>query len=520
MTLRPYQYQAITAINSGWSEYRRQLLVLPTGTGKTIVFSNLAAQEAERGGCTLILAHRDELLQQAQDKLRIATGLDSALEKAENKAYQLFRDDLFSERPSVVVGSVQSLGSSRLSQWQRDTFDLVIIDEAHHVLSDSYKGIIEWFNDARLLGVTATPDRGDKRNLGAVFDNIAYEYSMAAAIRDGYLSPISAKLLPLEIDLSAVRTVAGDYNVADLDDGIAPYLRQVAREVAANIEDRKTLVFLPLVRTSEMFAEFLCEEGIAAKHIDGQSPDRADLLAQYAKSKFQVLCNSSLLLEGYDCPDIACIVCLRPTKVRSLYQQMIGRGTRIAPGKTDLRILDFLWLSTEHSLCVPASLFARSLEESSQMMDLVARGSVGGGQVDLLQAQSDAQAQREATLAKRLEEQKRKKARMLNPIEFALSLHDADLMEYEPTMPWHMAAVTDKQVALLEKFGIDPNLTTCKGHASAIIDRLLTRRRMGLCTPKQASTLQRYGYDAATLTFDDAKLLLDELASNGWRRAG
>lgn len=519
MELRSYQQQALDAIEKGWDEFRRQLLVLPTGTGKTIVFSHLAARETRQGRHTLILAHRDELLQQAQDKLKAATGLSSALEKADSRAYELFGESLFATKPNVVVGSVQTLGNGRLARWPKDTFDLVVVDEAHHVLSDSYRRIVDHFDGARLLGVTATPDRGDKKSLGAVFENIAFEYPMPLAIREKFLAPIRAKLLPLRIDLSAVRTTAGDYNAADLDAGIEPYLKNVAEEVAKNIGNRKTLVFLPLVRTSEMFASLLRGQGIRAEHVDGGSSNRADILERYARGDFQALCNSSLLLEGYDCPDIACMVCLRPTKVRSLYQQMIGRGTRIAPGKDDLLILDFLWQSTEHSLCVPATLFARSDEECRQMMDLVAQGGGGAGdEVDLLDAQVDAQKSREETLARRLREQLRKKARMLDPIEYALSLHDDDLMEYEPTMPWHFLEVTDKQRTSLQKFGFDPNMVTCRGHASAVLDRVFARSRLNLCTPKQAAVLQKYGHDASNLTFDDAKQLIDAIAANGWRR--
>ena len=162
MELRTYQHQALDAIEKGWDEFRRQLLVLPTGTGKTIVFSHLAARESSRGRHTLILAHRDELLQQAQDKLKAATGLSSALEKADSRAYELFGDGLFATTPHVVVGSVQTLGNGRLTRWPKDTFDLVVVDEAHHVLSDSYRRIVDHFDPAevaRLLlegGITSS----------------------------------------------------------------------------------------------------------------------------------------------------------------------------------------------------------------------------------------------------------------------------------------------------------------------------------------------------------------------------
>ena len=450
MELRPYQHQALDAIEKGWDEFRRQLLVLPTGTGKTIVFSHLAARESSRGRHTLILAHRDELLQQAQEKLKAATGLSSALEKADSRAYELFGDGLFATKPHVVVGSVQTLGNGRLTRWPKDTFDLVVVDEAHHVLSDSYRRIVDHFDGARMLGVTATPDRGDKKSLGAVFENIAFEYPMPLAIREKYLAPIRAKLLPLRIDLGAVRTTAGDYNAADLDAGIEPY---------SSGSPRRSPRMSAIVRRSSSC--HWCGPPRCLPHCCGAGHPRRARGRRFARPRGHPRAVRPrrvpgvvqlLLLEGYDCPDIACIVCLRPTKVRSLYQQMIGRGTRIAPGKDDLLILDFLWQSTEHSLCVPATLFARSDEECRQMMDLVAQGVGGGGEVDLLDAQADAQKSREETLARRLREQIRKKARMLDPIEYALSLHDDDLMEYEPTMPWHFLEVTEKQRTSLQKF--------------------------------------------------------------------
>jgi len=220
---RYYQIEAQDAIAKGWHEFLSQLLVLPTGTGKTIVFAKIAKAFADSGQRVLILAHRDELLQQAADKLRQACGLHSTLEKADSRAYEL--QDTFTP-PNIVVGSVQTLKQSRLLKWRHDYFDLIIIDEAHHCLSESYLNILNYFT-AKVLGVTATPDRGDKKSLSKVFQTIAYEYSMRTAIQDKYLCNITAKLLPTRIDLSDIRTVAGDYNVQDLEDKISPLLVDV-----------------------------------------------------------------------------------------------------------------------------------------------------------------------------------------------------------------------------------------------------------------------------------------------------
>lgn len=520
MTPRYYQTDAIAATLAGEADYQRQLIVIPTGGGKTIVFSLLALEEARRGGCTLILAHREELLVQAQDKLRLATGLEAAIEQAEKKAHILWADDLFAgNRPSAVVGSVQSFSAKRLAMWPKDAFTRIIIDEAHHALSAMYQRVLAHFTGARVVGVTATPDRGDRKNLGSIFQNIAYEYSLTQAIKDGFLCPIKAKLIPLELDLSTVRTVGGDFDANDLDIGLEPYLKRLAGEVAANIESRQTLVFLPLIKTSKAFTELLCGLGIRAEHVDGESPDRKDILGRYEKRDFQVLSNSSLLLEGYDCPPISCVVPLRPTKVRSLYQQIVGRGTRICEGKDDLLLLDFLWNTQAHDLCVPASLVAKSSEEAQMIMDIVKQGGTLLGDdegVDILEAQEEFKHARERSLAQKLKEQSKKKKKTIDPIRFALSLHDDDLAEYVPVMSWEAAPITDKQRDALEKFGFDVDAVWCKGQASMILDKVFKRRQEGLCSPKQANLLGKYGYDTNDMSFDDASTLISRIAANGW----
>ena len=196
MQLRPYQQEARTAIHKEWSEGRRKtLLVLPTGCGKTVVFSMVAKDKVDNGGRVLILAHRGELLQQAADKLKSATGLGSSVEKAE----QTSLNDWY----RVTVGSVQTLmRPKRLAQFDNDYFDTIIVDEAHHALSDSYQQVLAHFPAAQILGVTATADRGDKRNLGEFFNSVAYEYTLPRAIREGYLSPIKAQTVPLQLDLT------------------------------------------------------------------------------------------------------------------------------------------------------------------------------------------------------------------------------------------------------------------------------------------------------------------------------
>ena len=328
MTLRPYQAEAKDAILHEWDEGRkRTLLVLPTGCGKTIVLAKVAEDQVEQGGRVLIMAHRGELLDQAADKVKQVTGIECAYEKAGTSA-------LGSMLP-ITVGSVQSLcQEKRLQMFPPDYYSALIVDEAHHCLSDSYQRVLNYFESANVLGVSATPDRGDKRNLGNYFDSQAYEYTMTQAIREGYLCPVKAQMIPLELDISDVGVSNGDYSAGDIGTVLEPYLRQIAQEIALHYADRKTVVFLPLIHTSQTFCALLNEMGVPAAEVNGNSADRADILRDFEAGRYAVLCNSMLLTEGWDCPSVDCIVVLRPTKVRSLYQQMVGRGMRLysSPG--------------------------------------------------------------------------------------------------------------------------------------------------------------------------------------------
>ena len=226
MELRPYQVEAKAAVLGQWANnILKTLLVLVTGGGKTIIFSKIAEDCVRNGERVLILAHRGELLDQAADKMKQATGLCCAVEKAENSC----QDSWY----RVVVGSVQTLmREKRLMQFQPDYFNTIIVDEAHHCLSDSYQRVLNYFDKAKVLGVTATPDRGDMKNLGQYFETLAYEYTLPKAIKEGYLSPIKAQTIPLKLDLTGVATQAGDYKTADLGTALDPYLHQIADEMA------------------------------------------------------------------------------------------------------------------------------------------------------------------------------------------------------------------------------------------------------------------------------------------------
>lgn len=516
MELRPYQQEAKKSIFEEWDKgVRKTLLVLPTGCGKTIVFAKVTEECVRQGKRVLIMAHRGELLEQASDKIEKATGLGSALEKAEHTCIgSWFR---------VVVGSVQTLQNiNRLKKFSTDYFDTIIIDEAHHCLSDSYQRVLQYFSEADVLGVTATPDRGDMRNLGQYFESLAYEYTLPMAIKQGYLSPIKAMTIPLNIDLSSVSMQSGDFKASDIDTALDPYLHQIAQEMKKYCMDRKTVIFLPLVKTSQKFKDILNSEGFHAAECNGSTQARTEILEDFDKGKYNVLCNSMLLTEGWDCPSVDCVIVLRPTKVRGLYCQMVGRGTRLSPetGKKELLLLDFLWHTERHELCHPASLICENEEVAKQMTENMEKNP--GCPIDIEEAAEsaaeDVVAKREESLAKELEAMKKRKKRLVDPLQFEMSIQAEDLTSYVPSFGWEMAPASDKQIKALEKYGIFPDEIDNAGKATLLLERLNKRKEAGLATPRQIRQLEGRGFQhVGTWSFEAANNLISRIAANGWR---
>lgn len=513
MELRPYQKEAKEAVLTEWNNgVQRTLLVLPTGCGKTVVFAKITEECVRNGKRVLILAHRGELLTQASDKIEKACGLKCAVEKADETCLDSWY--------RITVGSVQTLmREKRLSNFSSGYFDVIIIDEAHHAVSDSYTRILSHFENASVLGVTATPDRGDMKNLGKVFQSLAYEYTLPKAIKEGYLSPIKAVTIPLKIDFTGVSAQAGDFKASDIDTALDPYLYQIAEEMKAYCLNRKTVVFLPLVKTSQKFRDILNQAGFTAAEVNGESSDRAEILEDFDKGKYNVLCNSMLLTEGWDCPSVNCVVVLRPTKVRSLYSQMVGRGTRLCEGKTELLLLDFLWHTERHELCRPACLIAENEEVAKKMTEKIADA---GCPVDIEEAEraaaDDVVAEREEALAKQLAEMRKRKKKLVDPLQFELSIQAEDLSSYVPSFGWEMAPPTDKQKEALEKLGILPDEIDNAGKAKMILDRLEKRRIEGLATPKQIRRLEMYDFQhVGSWTFEQASRMISRIAASGWR---
>nr|DAW59984.1 MAG TPA: Chromatin remodeling complex ATPase [Caudoviricetes sp.] len=513
MKLRPYQEESKSAVLNEWNQgVLKTLLVLPTGCGKTIVFSKIIEDRVKNGDRVLVLAHRGELLEQAADKLDKATGLRCAVEKAENTCLGSFY--------RITVGSVQSLmREKRLNKFDKDYFNTIVIDEAHHCISDGYQRVLSYFDKAKVLGVTATPDRGDMKNLGSYFESLAYEYTLPKAIKEGYLSPIKALTIPLKLDLTGVSQQAGDFKASEIGTALDPYLEQIADEMLKYCKDRKTVVFLPLIKTSQKFTRILQEKGFKAAEVNGDSDNRAQVLEDFENDRYNVLCNSMLLTEGWDCPSVDCVIVLRPTKVRSLYSQMVGRGTRLHPGKENLLVLDFLWHTEKHELCHPASLIAQNEEVAKAMTKIIEES---GCPEDIMEVEKMGEEevilQREEALAKQLEEMRKRKRKLVDPLQFEMSIQAEDLSSYIPAFGWEMSPPSDKQVKTLEKLGIMPDEIDNAGKAKLLLDRLSARRDAGLTTPKQIRFLEQRGFkNVGTWEFDSARKLIDRIAGNGWK---
>lgn len=512
MELRDYQREAVSAIHNEWnSGHNNTLLVLATGLGKTVVAASVIKDEVDSGGRVLFLAHRDELLKQADNKINKVASLPCSYEKADEHSANSLNP--------VTLGSVQTLmRESRLREYPENYFSLIVVDEAHHVMADSYQKVVNHFQDTKVLGLTATPSRSDKKNLSKFFESIAYEYSLKQGIRAGYLCPIKAQMIPLQLDISKVEISNGDYAVGQIGSALEPYLNQIALEMLKYCKNRKTVVFLPLVKISQAFCAMLNSYGLKAVEVNGNSSNREEILKDFEEGKYQVLCNSMLLTEGWDSPSVDCIVVLRPTKVRSLYQQMVGRGTRPCEGKSELLLLDFLWMTERHDLCRPASLVAKDEDIEERINSNVAKGDA----IDLLDAEETAEKdvvqEREEALARELAEMRKKKARLVDPIQYAFSIEAEDLANYEPTFAWEMGPATPKQIEYLELHGIFPDEVKNAGLASLLIEKLKNRQIEGLATPKQIRFLENRGFLHVGLwSFEDASRMIDVIAANNWR---
>jgi len=515
LTPRPYQYEAVAALLAAAARgLQRPLLVLPTGTGKTIVFALLVQR---RGGRALILAHRDELIQQAVDKLRL---VDPTLPLG---VVQATRDE---HTAPIVVASVQTLSRrTRLTRVVPD-FQTIVIDEAHHAPAPTYRRILDycraWHPDGPLVvGVTATPERGDRHSLRQIFDRIVYQKTLVEMMQAGYLVDLRALQVLLQVDFDGLRTQHGDFVDAELETLLlaanAPV--QVLAAFQGHAADRKALLFTPTVALAYAMADTFRTAGIPAEALDGTTPlaTRRAMLQRLHTGATRVVANCAVLTEGFDEPSVDCIIVARPTQSALLYQQMLGRGTRTYPGKTDCLVLDVVGVSTRHTLHTAAILFdcnaARLARQSvlellerpahqpqdedpvtgtlrSTPVDLFARRALRwvqtrqgawvlslGAQHGTLRLRPDGPETWQVVQVRRNADPVRLGDTLPLPYaqglaeDYARHLGVARLVEVEA--PWRQQPATEKQTALLRKLGgtARPGLT--KGEAADLLSAVL-----------------------------------------------
>jgi superfamily II DNA or RNA helicase len=374
LTLRDYQGRegALGAVEKALAAgCRRQLVSLPTGTGKTCVFSNLPSIGLRR---LLVVAHREELLDQAADKLRhwnpgLTVQVDQADRWADVGTLSAFDGALFAGTGYAVCASVATIGragSRRLTRYPSGLFDAVVIDEAHHSSAQSYQSVIEHFGAGKLggpllLGVTATPFRADGADLSKVYEKVVYSLELPDAINRGYLVDIRALAVATGVNLDGVTATREDFRVGELAEAVNTSDRngRIVKAYLDHAADRKGIVFAADVQHSKDLTEAFLAAGVDARHVDGTTPDdeRAAAFAWMREPGPRVFVNVGIATEGYDEPSVSAVILARPTKSRVLYTQMIGRGTRLFARKVDLLVIDLVDVSSKHTLANAAALF-------------------------------------------------------------------------------------------------------------------------------------------------------------------
>jgi superfamily II DNA or RNA helicase len=346
LSLRDYQAEAIETIEKEYAAgVTRQLVVLPTGSGKTIIFAHLVLR---MGVPALILVHRDELISQTAEKLAVVfPEADVGIVKGPSNELGHM----------VTLASVQTLSREERLRQVRQEFGLVVADEAHHAVAPQWRRILEHVRAGEgslLLGVTATPVRADGIGLGNIFDKVVYQKAIPEMIRAGYLCPPKGLVVRSETDISGVRDRDGDFAAGALESVINTANRNelIAQTFKEHAASRKAIVFTAGVAHAHDLAAAFREGGVSAVAVDGSMPldERRRILKDFRQGKVRVVTNCGVLVEGFDEPSADCVVLARPTKSEALYIQAVGRGLRPYPGKKDCLVLDVADVSGRHKL--------------------------------------------------------------------------------------------------------------------------------------------------------------------------
>jgi superfamily II DNA or RNA helicase len=506
MLIEPYQYQkdAGNAAVKSLRTHHGAMVVMATGLGKTCTMWMIAEYMVKNGGSVLFLAHRDKLIEQAVASLTKFTGLSCGIEKAERTACRT--------ADKIVVGSVQSMTQDRLDRYDPKRFTLILTDESHLSVADSYVRIYDRFHSAQRLGFTATAFRHDSKNLSDVYDTIAYEYPLRKAIADGKLCRIVSEQIKIDCDLSLLKSANGDFTAESAGSTIEPILGAIAEKMREKLASRhKSIAFLPLIKTSISAAEQFRDAGLRACHVAGESPDREQIVSAFELDSKNVLCNPMFLSVGYDHPPIDTVLWLRPTKSTLLYTQGVGRGTRLYPGKEYLYLPDLIGNLGAHDLCRPSSLYAETDEVEAAMNEVSQNAKAP---LSLEETESLAHEllvdRREAKLAKQISENRTSKGKV-DPVLGTLAVVSDAVSDWKPKFSDEAQSATPEQIHTLEKDGFDPTGWK-KGYAETILNLVEQRRAQGLATPKQLRLMQRqHVKGAANLTVDQATAKIEGL---------
>lgn len=548
MKLRPYQSQAVHSTLEAFKDNQSALLVLATGLGKTLCFASIANTFLQSGR-VMMIAHREELITQGQDKMQRVTGVEADIEMADQWAMNAFI------KSKIIVSTVQSQnsgmdGQGRMRRFDPNEFSLLIVDEAHHAVAQSYRRVIQYYQqnpNLKVVGVTATPDRADEKALGQIFDTVPYEYDIRDGINDGWLCPIEQQMVEVKtLDFSQMRTTAGDLNGKDLAEQLEfeENLHGIASPTIELVGDRKALIFAASVAQAERLTEILNRHSPkSAEFVCGQTPReyRRKLLDDYADKRFQFLVNVGCMTEGFDDASIDVIVMARPTKSRCLYTQMAGRGTRpldeiahllgdyddaadrkrliAESGKRKVEIIDFVGNCGRHKLVTTADILGGKYED--EVVELAKEMVQRSGKPEDMMTELQ-KAEAEIARRRRMRDEAERRQHIRGYAEYTTAkVNPFDLFDIVPHREpgWHKGRMaTEKQLDVLERNGV-PTKGLTFTHASQVIDTMIKRRQANLCTFKQAKLLRRNGIDPSNISFQEASVLIDQLAKNGWRRA-
>jgi superfamily II DNA or RNA helicase len=514
MQLRYYQIEAKDSVIDELIYQNRHstLLVMATASGKTVTFAHIIKDYINAGKRVLVLAHREELIQQAHNTISDITGLNNfeiSIEKSHENA------SLFSR---VVIASVQSLKGERLRFWRKEHFSLIIIDEAHHTPAEGYLKIIEHFNKAKILGVTATPKRLDKKGLGQIYDSVAYIYDINRGIKDGYLSKVIRKQVIVEhLDLSKVRKIKGDFKESDLEKEMVkkPTLYEVAKPIVELSENRPTIVFCVTVEHAKQLSEILnVIKPESSKYLSAKDDldTRREVLEEFRSGKIQYLCNCLLFTEGVDLPFVSCIACARPTQSETMYTQFIGRGLRICEGKDNCLVIDFTDNSARYNLVTVSDILE---DEDDEPVGIIPKVFIPKEE-DKEEIKEKEQQQDEENGPTDLDLEKQR-ALQNQQVRFQVKHIDPfQVVGIYITKP-KLGGIppTEKQKAFIERHGLWRDTLT-RRQASMICQKISERLRQGICSPGQARILAQFGFNP-NYSRTQAELIISELKNNGWK---